>query len=65
MNHLSEIHVLDMSHAVAGPTAGAILADLGAQVIKLEHPHGDHFRPLLGGAYYAAVNRNKRGISID
>ena len=62
---LSEVNILDMSHALAGPTAGAILADLGAQVVKLEHPHGDHFRPLLGGAYYAAVNRNKRGISLD
>lgn len=62
---LGEIFVLDMSHALAGPNAGMILADMGAQVIKLEHPHGDHFRPLLGGAYYAAVNRNKRGISLD
>ena len=65
MANLSEITVLDMSHAVAGPTAGMILADMGAKVVKLEHPHGDHFRPLLGGAYYAAVNRNKRGISFD
>lgn len=65
MRHLSEINVLDISHALAGPSAGAILADFGAQVVKLEHPHGDHFRPLLGGAYYAAVNRNKRGISLD
>ena len=65
MSRLSEINVLDMSHALAGPTAGMILADLGAKVVKLEHPHGDHFRPLLGGAYYAAVNRNKRGISLD
>ena len=62
---ISEIKVLDASHAVAGPTAGMILADMGADVVKMEHPHGDHFRPLLGGAYYAAVNRNKRGISID
>jgi crotonobetainyl-CoA:carnitine CoA-transferase CaiB-like acyl-CoA transferase len=65
VRHLGEINVLDMSHALAGPSAGAILADFGAQVVKLEHPHGDHFRPLLGGAYYAAVNRNKRGISLD
>ena len=65
MSTLSEIFVLDMSHALAGPTAGMILADMGAQVIKLEHPHGDHFRPLMGGAYFAAVNRNKRGISLD
>ncbi len=65
MLKLSEIKVLDMSHAVAGPSAGMILADLGALVVKLEHPNGDHFRPLLGGAYYAAFNRNKRGISLD
>lgn len=65
MRHLSEINALDMSHALAGPTAGMILADFGARVVKLEHPHGDHFRPLLGGAYYAAVNRNKRGLSLD
>lgn len=65
MLRLSDTKVLDMSHAVAGPSAGMILADLGAQVVKLEHPHGDHFRPLLGGAYYAAFNRNKRGISLD
>jgi crotonobetainyl-CoA:carnitine CoA-transferase CaiB-like acyl-CoA transferase len=62
---LQDITVLDMTHAVAGPTAGMILADLGARVIKLEHPHGDHFRPLLGGAYYAALNRNKQDISLD
>jgi crotonobetainyl-CoA:carnitine CoA-transferase CaiB-like acyl-CoA transferase len=62
---LSDTNVLDMTHAVAGPTAGMILADLGAQVVKLEHPHGDHFRPLLGGAYYASFNRNKRGICLD
>ena len=65
LKNLHEIKVIDASHAVAGPTAGMILADMGANVIKLEHPHGDHFRPLLGGAYYAAVNRNKRGISVD
>ena len=65
VTNFSEITVLDMSHAIAGPTTGMILADMGAKVVKLEHPHGDHFRPLLGGAYNAAVNRNKRGISID
>ncbi len=65
MNSLGEITVLDMSHAMAGPFAGMVLADMGAQIIKLEHPQGDHFRPLLGGAYYAALNRNKRGISLD
>jgi crotonobetainyl-CoA:carnitine CoA-transferase CaiB-like acyl-CoA transferase len=65
LSGLSEIRVLDMTHALAGPFAGMVLADMGAQVVKLEHPQGDHFRPLLGGAYYAALNRNKRGISLD
>ena len=65
MNALKNIRVLDLSHALAGPFCGMLLADLGAEVIKVEHPHGDHFRPLLDGAYFAAVNRNKRGISLD
>jgi len=65
MSVFEKIKVLDMSHALAGPFAGMLLADFGAQVVKVEHPHGDHFRPLLGGAYHAAVNRNKRDISLD
>lgn len=65
MSVLSQVRVLDMSHALAGPFCGGLLADFGAQVIKVEHPHGDHFRPLLGGAYHVAVNRNKRDISLD
>ncbi len=65
MSIFDEIKVLDMSHALAGPYCGMLLADFGAQVIKVEHPHGDHFRPLLGGAYHVAVNRNKRDISLD
>jgi crotonobetainyl-CoA:carnitine CoA-transferase CaiB-like acyl-CoA transferase len=65
MSVFEKIKVLDMSHALAGPFCGMLLADFGAQVLKVEHPHGDHFRPLLGGAYHAAVNRNKRDISLD
>jgi crotonobetainyl-CoA:carnitine CoA-transferase CaiB-like acyl-CoA transferase len=65
MGVFEKLKVLDMSHALAGPHCGMLLADFGAQVIKVEHPHGDHFRPLLGGAYHAAVNRNKRDISLD
>lgn len=62
---LDDIKVVDMSHAVAGPYCGMILADFGAQVTKVEHPRGDHFRPLLGGAYHAAINRNKRDIALN
>ena len=65
MSVMENIKVLDMSHALAGPFCGMLLADFGAQVLKVEHPHGDHFRPLLGGAYHAAANRNKRDISLD
>jgi len=42
-----------------------LLADMGAEVIKIEHPHGDHFRAAISGGYNAAVNRNKRGICLD
>ena len=65
MAGFEQLAVLDMSHALAGPYCGMLLADLGAKVIKVEHPQGDHFRPLLGGAYHAAVNRNKRDIALD
>ncbi|MCB2228290.1 MAG: CoA transferase [Desulfarculaceae bacterium] len=65
MSVFAELKVLDMSHALAGPFCGMLLADFGASVLKVEHPHGDHFRPLLGGAYHAAANRNKRDISLD
>ena len=65
MSILEKVKVLDLSHALAGPHAGMLLADFGAQVIKVEHPRGDHFRNLLGGAYHAAVNRNKRDLVLD
>ena len=62
---LEGITVADFSHAVAGPFSTMLLADMGANVIKIEHPHGDHFRYTLGGSYYAMVNRNKRCISLN
>jgi len=76
---LSSIRVLDLSRVLAGPWAGQLLADLGAEVIKVERPgSGDDTRswgpPFLkdaqGGdtsesAYYLSANRNKRSISID
>ncbi|MGD9123838.1 MAG: CoA transferase, partial [Desulfarculaceae bacterium] len=65
MTAFDKIKVLDMSHALAGPYCATLLADFGAEVVKVEHPHGDHFRPVLGGAYHLAVNRNKRDISLD
>jgi formyl-CoA transferase len=69
---LSGLRVLDASQVLAGPYAAMLLADMGADVIKVEAPgHGDHSRQMaprisddLSGAFLA-VNRNKRGICID
>ena len=65
------IKVLDFGQVMAAPYAGMILADLGADVVKIESPSGDATRnytpPDVGGEspYYLFVNRNKRGIAID
>lgn len=69
---LAGVRVLDMSRVLAGPFATQILADLGAEVIKIEHPvRGDDTRtwgpPFVGGesAYFLSVNRGKRSVAID
>ena len=69
---LENIRVLDMSRVLAGPWAGQLLGDYGADVIKVERPgQGDDTRrwgpPWLGSesAYYLSTNRNKRSITID
>jgi len=65
---LAGVRVLELSHTVMGPTAGLVLADLGADVIKVEPaPKGDHTRGLGGFAagFFSAFNRNKRGIALD
>jgi crotonobetainyl-CoA:carnitine CoA-transferase CaiB-like acyl-CoA transferase len=62
---LQGMTVLDLSHALSGPFGTMLLAELGADVIKVEPPGGDHFRPTNGGATFAVVNRNKRGIAMD
>ena len=67
---LSGVRVLDATSNIAGPFGGAILADLGAEVIKIETPFGDPARamsPIDGdrSAYFHIVNRNKSAISID
>jgi crotonobetainyl-CoA:carnitine CoA-transferase CaiB-like acyl-CoA transferase len=67
---LDGVRVLEFSEMVAGPFGGMILADLGADVIKIEPPSGDPWR-FLGAiapnesAAYIAVNRGKRGLAID
>jgi crotonobetainyl-CoA:carnitine CoA-transferase CaiB-like acyl-CoA transferase len=64
---LAGIRVLEFCHTIMGPTAGLILADLGADVIKVEPAAGDSTRRLPGFAagFFAAFNRNKRSIAID
>ena len=68
---LSNLKVIDASRVLGGPYCGQILADHGADVIKLEPPAGDETRgwgpPFLDGAasYFQGLNRNKRGIAVD
>lgn len=64
---LQELRVVEFSHMVMGPSAGLILADLGADVIKVEPAGGDKTRALKGSGagYFAMYNRNKRSIRID
>jgi crotonobetainyl-CoA:carnitine CoA-transferase CaiB-like acyl-CoA transferase len=64
---LAGIRVLEFCHTIMGPTAGLILADLGADVIKVEPAGGDSTRRLLGFAagFFPAFNRNKRSIAVD
>ena len=76
---LSHIRVLDLSRIMAGPWATQVLADLGADVIKVERPEvGDDTRswgppflkdktgqPTREAGYYLSVNRGKRSIALD
>jgi crotonobetainyl-CoA:carnitine CoA-transferase CaiB-like acyl-CoA transferase len=69
---LEKIRVLDMSRVLAGPWAGQLLGDYGADVVKIERPgQGDDTRqwgpPWLGreSAYYLSTNRNKRSVTVD
>ena len=61
---LAGVRILEITNLIAGPTAGRILADLGADVIKLEPPGGDMSRPIAR-TYFYCVNFNKRSISVD
>jgi len=71
MSSLNGITVLELSRVLAGPWCGMVLADLGAEVIKLESFDGDDTRglgpPFKDGvsAYFACCNRNKRSLAID
>ena len=64
---LADVAVIEFSHMVMGPAAGVILADLGADVTKVEPIGGDNTRRLKGsgGGYFAMYNRNKRSLCVD
>ena len=64
---LAGIRVIEFTHMVMGPTCGMILADLGAEVIKIEPPGGDKTRKLpgLGIGFFRSFNRNKKSVVLD
>ncbi|MFN9471436.1 CaiB/BaiF CoA transferase family protein [Acidovorax sp.] len=64
---LTGVRVLEFTHMVMGPTCGMVLADLGAEVIKVEPPGGDKTRELpgLGIGFFRSFNRNKKSVVID
>ncbi|MGI9436330.1 MAG: CoA transferase, partial [Geminicoccaceae bacterium] len=69
---LQGLKVIDLTHVMAGPTCTLMLADMGADVIKIEKvPDGDDTRrslpPVIGdeAAAFMMMNRNKRGIALD
>lgn len=64
---LTGIRVVELSHMVMGPSTGLLMADLGAEVIKIEPIDGDKTRNLRGSGagYFSMYNRNKKSISID
>ena len=64
---LAGVRVVEFTHMVMGPTCGMVLADLGAEVIKVEPLDGDNTRRLLGAGagFFPMFNRNKKSIAID
>jgi len=66
---LRDVRVLEMGTFITGPAAGMLLGDLGADVVKIEHPEaGDPFRAFKGGLYsphFQTYNRNKRSVRLN
>lgn len=65
---LAGLRVIELGTFITGPCAGMMLADLGADVIKIESPEGDPYRSYQGGHYsphFQAYNRNKRSLALD
>ncbi|MEM7116841.1 MAG: CoA transferase, partial [Chloroflexota bacterium] len=76
MKALEGIRLLDLTHMLSGPYAGMMLADLGAETIKIEPPgRGEGTRRLLAtdpknslhgmGAYFLTLNRNKKSVTLN
>jgi hypothetical protein len=64
---LAGLRVVEFTHMVMGPTCGMVLADMGAEVIKVEPADGDRTRHLLGAGsgFFPLFNRNKKSIGIN
>jgi crotonobetainyl-CoA:carnitine CoA-transferase CaiB-like acyl-CoA transferase len=64
---LAGLRVVELTHMVMGPTCGLVLADLGAEVIKVEPLAGDSTRRLLGAGsgFFGTFNRNKKSLAVD
>src|SRR5947199_9226411 len=72
---LADVRILDLTQALAGPFCTMLLADLGADVVKIEPPQGDMARTMPPhpadregcdyGGYFASINRNKRSVVLD
>jgi crotonobetainyl-CoA:carnitine CoA-transferase CaiB-like acyl-CoA transferase len=64
---LADIRIAEFCHVVMGPTCGLVLADLGAEVIKVEPLDGDHTRKLVasGAGFFPTYNRNKKSFAVD
>ena len=72
---LADVRILDLTQALAGPFCTMLLADLGADVVKIEPPRGDMTRGMPPfpedregcdyGGYFASINRNKRSVVLD
>ena len=64
---LEGVRVVEFAHMVMGPSCGLVLADLGAEVIKVEPLEGDNTRRLMGAGagFYAMFNRNKKSLALD
>lgn len=72
MSALDGLRILELTQVMAGPFCGQVLADMGADVVKVEAPEGDTTRRSLGfrmrgddTAAFLAVNRNKRSLTLD